>query len=319
MLLSRFVVSTISIGLMVLGAGAVSAQDFPTKPIRIITGGVGGGNDFTARQLAQGITGSLGQPVIVDNRTGFLATEAVSKAPPDGYTLIVIGNALWVRPLLEKVPHDVRDFSPITLTERTVNIVAVHPSLPVKSIKELIALAKARPGELNYGSSAPGSSNHLAGELFRSMAGVKLVNVPYKSSPPVITALIGGEVQLAIIDVGLVVPHVKTGKLRALAVTSTEPSALAPGLPTVAASGLPGYESVSMVGVLAPTKTPAAIINRLNQEMVRVLNMPEVKERFLNVGIEVATSSPEQFAATIKSDIAKWGKVIKDAGISGAR
>ena len=176
-------------------------------------------------------------------------------------------------------------------------------------------MAKARPGELNYASGATGGSTHLAAELFKSMAGVNIVHVPYKGSAPAITALISGEVQLTITDVGLVAPHVKSGKLRALAVTSAEPSALVPGLPTVAASGLPGYEAVGMTGILAPAKTPAAIINRLNQEIVRVLNMPEVKEQFFNAGVEVVGSSPEQFAATIKSEIAKLGKVIKDAGI----
>ena len=316
MRLSRWVVSIILAGSLTLATGAASGQAYPSKPIRIITGGAGSGNDFTARQIVQGISGPLGQPVIVDNRTGPLATEAVWKAPADGYTVLVIGGALWIRPLLEKVGYDaLRDFSPITLTEKTTNIVAVHPSLPVKSVKDLIALARARPGELNFGSTAPGSSNHLAAVLFKSMAGIDIVGVPYKSSSPVITALIGGEVQLAIIDVGLVLPHVKTGRLKALAITSMEPSPLAPGLPTVAASGLPGYESVSLVGVLVPVKTPAPIINRLNQEIVRVLNMAEVKERFLNAGIEVVTSTPEEFAATIKSDFAKWSKVIRDAGV----
>ena len=316
MLTPRLAVSIFPVGLLVLGVSAVFGQDYPNKTIRIVTGGAGGSTDFTSRQLAQGISGPLGQPVIVDNRTAPISSEIVSKAPPDGYTLILQGGALWITPLLQKMPHDaVRDFSPITLTEKTTNIVAVHPSVPAKSVKELIALVKARPGELNFGTSVTGGSNHLAAELFKSMAGVNIVRLPYKSSAPVITGLISGEVQLAIIDVGLVMPHVKTGRLRALAVTSAEPSALAPGLPTAAATGLPGYESVSITGVLAPSKTPAAIINRLNQEMVRVLNMPDVKERFLNAGIETATSTPEQFAAAMKSDIAKWSKVIRDAGI----
>ena len=316
MSLSRFVAFTFSVGVMTLGAGAVFSQVYPSKPIRIITGGAARGNDFDSRQIAQGISGPLDQPVIVDNRTGPLAIDTVSKAPPDGYALLVIGTSLWLTPLLQKAPYDaVRDFSPITLTERIVNILAVHPSVPAKFVKELIELAKAKPGELNFGASVPGGSNHLAAVLFKSMAGIDIVGVPYKASAPVITALIGGEVQLTIIDAGLIMPHAKTGKLRALAVTSAEPSTLAPGLPTVAASGLPGYESVNMVGVLAPGKTPSAIINRLNQEIVRVLNMPEVKERYLNAGMEIATSTPDQFTAAIKSDTTRLGKLIKDAGI----
>ena len=191
----------------------------------------------------------------------------------------------------------------------------MHPSLPVKSVKELIALAKARPGALNYSSASTGSSTHLAGELFKFMAGVNIVHVAYKGTAPQISALISGEVQLTIVEEGSVEPHVKSGRLRALAVTSAEPSALAPGLPTVAASGLPGYEATGMIGIWAPAKTPGAIINRLNQEILRFLNLPEVKERFLNGGEEIVGSSPEQLAATIKSDGAKWGKVIKEAGI----
>ena len=317
MLVSRFAVETFWIGLMVLGAGVVSGQDYPNKPIRIVTGGAGGGSDFTSRQIAQGISGSLGQPVVVDNRaSGVIAGEIVSKAPPDGYNLTVAGSAFWILQLLRKMPYDaVADFAPVSLISREVNILAVNPSVPATSVKELIALAKAKPGQLNYGSSTPAGPAHLAAELFKSMAGVNIVNVPYKITPMVITALIGGEVHLTIMDAGLVAPHVKTGKLRALAVTSAEPSALTPGLPTVAASGLPGYEVVGLTGIWAPAKTPAAIINRLNQEIVRVLNRADVKERFLNAGSEVVGGSPQEFTAMIKSDIARMSKVIKDAGI----
>jgi len=187
--------------------------------------------------------------------------------------------------------------------------------VPVKSVKELIALANARPGELNFGSSSIGGTSHLAGELFKSMASVNLSHVPYKSTGLATSALISGEVQLVIFDAGVLAPHVKSGKLRALAVTSAERSALAPGLPTVSASGLPGFEAVSITGMWAPAKTPPGIINRLNQETVRVLNLPDVKERFLNARVEPVGSSPEQFAATIKSEIAKMSKVIKDAGL----
>jgi tripartite-type tricarboxylate transporter receptor subunit TctC len=302
-------------GVSMAGSAVVSAQDYPLKPIRIITAGAGGGSDFDSRQIAQGISGPLGQSVIVDNRTTALAAEAVSKAPPDGYTLLVSGATLWIIPLLRKTPWDVSDFAPISLIERTVNIVAVHPSVPVKSMKELIALARARPGALNYSSGSIGGPAHLASELFKSMTGVNILHIPYSGTAPAITAVISGEVQLAIFDSGIVTPHMKSGKLRGLAVTSAEPSALTPGMPTVAASGLPGYEMTGMTGILAPARTPAAIINRLNQEIVRVLNQPDVKARFLAAEAEIVANSPEQFAAIIKADIVKSSKVIKDAGI----
>jgi len=304
------------VGLIVIGTGAVSGQDYPNKPIRILTSAAGGGSDFTARQIAQGISGPLGQPVIVDNRGGgIIAAEVVSKAPPDGYALTVQGAALWIVPFLQKAPYEVGDFSPIVQTERIVFIVAVHPSMPVKSVKELIALAKARAGELNYASVSIGGSTHLAVELFKSMAGINIVHIPYKGAATAVPALLSGDVQLMIFDTGVLGPHVKLGKLRGLAVTSGQPSALFPALPTVTASGLPGYETVGMTGLFAPVKTPAAIIDRLNQEIVRALNRPEVKERFLSAGLEIVGNSPEQFAATMKSDMAKMGKVIKDSGI----
>ena len=316
MLITRVIVSIFSVGLLELAPGTVSGQDFPNKPIRIVTAAAGGGSDTTARLIAQGISGPLGQPVIVENRPTFVAIETVAKAPPDGYTLLVTGASFWINPLLQKLSYDaVRDFAPISLISREVFILAVHPSMPVKSVKELIALAKARPGELNFGSSTPGGPGSLGAELLKSMAGVNIVNVPYKGNIAAVTALVSGEIQLMVADMPLVVPHVKSGKLRALAVTSAESSALVPGLPTVAASGLPGYGLDGATGSWAPAKTPTAIINRLNQEIVRFLNQPDVKERILNAQAEVIASSPEQFAAIMKSDIAKWSKVIKDAGI----
>jgi tripartite-type tricarboxylate transporter receptor subunit TctC len=317
MLKSPFLVRMISVSLMVLSAGMVSAQDYPNKPIRIISGSVGGGSDFIARQIAQGISGPLGQPVIVDNRgSGILPMEQALKASSDGYTLLVYGAANWILPLLQKVPYDPeRDFSPISLLVREVNVLVVNPSVPANSVKELIALAKARPGELNYGTGASGGTPHLGAELFKSMAGVNIVHVTYKGQAQAITGVISGEVQLTINDAGQVAPHVKSGKLRALAVTSATPSALTPGLPTLAASGLPGYESIGMSGIWAPAKTPGAIISRLNREAVRFLTLPEVNQRFLSAGEEIVASSPEQFVAAIKTDMAKMGKVIKDAGI----
>ena len=320
MLMPRFVVSIYLVGVIALGAGMVSGQDFPNKPIRIATAGAGGGSDFISRQIAQGISGPLGQPVIVMNTGGggggVIQGEFLLKSPPDGSGLAVVGGSFWITPLLQKMPYDVvRDFSPISLVAREVSVVAVHPSVPAKSVKELIVLAKASPGALNYGSSSTGSPSHLAGELFNSLAGVRMVRVAYKGSALAITALISGEVPLVITDAGLVMPHVKSGRLRALAVTSAQPTALVPGMPTVAASGLPGYEIVGMTTIFAPGRTPMAIINRLNQEIVRVLSMPDVKERLLSTGVEAVGTSPEQFAAILKADIATMGKLIKDAGI----
>lgn len=311
-------VATTVIGIAVLGSFTASAwaQQYPAKPVRIVTSSPGGGSDFVARAIANGIAGPLGQPVIVDNRTsGVIPIEVVSKAPADGYTLLVSGGVLWISPLLRKVPYDVAtDFLPISLVTREIFVFAVHPSLPVKSIKELIALAKARPGELNYGAGDVGGTNYLTLELFKSMAGVNLVHVPYKAPAQVMTSLIAGEVQVAAYDASLTLPHAKTGRLRALAITSAEPSPLAPGLPALA-SALPGYEMVGRTGLLAPGKTPGAIITRLNQEVSRVLAAPEVKERFLNAGVDIVGGSPDVFAAAIKGDMSRISRVIKEAGL----
>ena len=312
----RFVLGMFSIGVMVLGPGVAAGQNYPNKPIRIIASGVGGTSDFMARLIAQKIAGSLGQQAIVENRPGIVQAEIVSRAPPDGYTLLFSGGIVWITPLLQKTIYDpLRDFSPITMVERSPNIFAVHPSLPVKSIKELIALAKARPGELNYSTSGIATSPHLSTELFNSMAGIKTVHVPYKGNAPGVNALIAGEVQLTISSATSLTPHVRSGRLRGLAVTSAEPSALAPGLPTVAASGLPGYESVGMTGVFAPARTPDAIIRRLNEEIVRFLRTAEAKEAFFNRGADAVSSSPEELAAAIRADMDRLGKVIKDTGI----
>ena len=317
MLATCYVQGAIAITIMITGSGLVIGQDYPSKPIRIVTNQAGGGNDTLARLIAPGISGSLGQQVIIDNRpTGIIQTETVYKAAPDGYTLLIQGASLWIVTLLQKMPYEVmRDLAPISQISRDVNIVAVHPSLPAKSIKELIALARSRPGALNYGSGNIGSPSYLASELFKSMAGVSIVSVPYKGPSPALVALLGGDVHMTIGDVGLTMPYLKAGRLRGLAVTSPEPTALAPGLPTVAASGLPGYDSGNIVGILAPAKTPAVIINRLNQEIVRVLGRADVKQRVIDYGSEVATNTPEEFSVLIKSDMARISKVIKDANI----
>ncbi len=305
---------------MFLAADFALAQSYPSKPIRLVTAEAGGGNDFTARLIVQGLAGSLGQQVVIDNRGGAggaIAADLVAKARPDGYTLLLYANNIWIIPLLRSnVPYDpVRDFSPITWAAKSPNVVVVHSSVPVKSIHELVAYAKARPGELNYGSGGTGASTHLAVELFKSMTGVDIVRVSFRGNAPALNALIGGQIQVMFATTGSVAPHLHAGRLRALAVTSAQPSALAPGLPTVASAGLPGYESIQIYGVFAPTGTPAAIVKRLNQEIVRVLGRTDVKERFLASGVETVGSSPGELAATMKSEIVRVGRVIKEAGI----
>lgn len=318
MLLPRLAVWIFSAGAVVLGAGTLCAQVYPNKPVRIVTAQAGGGSDFVSRLIAPGLSGGLSQQVIIENRgggSGIIAIETVTQAPADGYTLLSYGN-IWILPLMrDNVPYDVlRDLSPVTLQASAPNVLMVHPSLPVRSVKELIVLAKARPGEINYGSGGTGSGNHIAAELFKAMAGVNIARIPYRGAGQALTALIGGEVHMAFASAGSAAPHMKSGKLRALAVTRARPSPLLPGLPTVAAT-VPGYESIQMFGIFAPARTPAAIIQRLNQEIVRVLNTSEVKERLFNAGVEVVGSSPEEFAAAIRSEIARLGKMIRDAGI----
>ena len=316
MLTTRFVVSIFSVTMMLLSAGVAYGQDYPNKLIRIITSPAGGDNDFIARIIGQSISSPLGQPVVIENRPTPLAVESVAKALPDGYTLLLAGGQLTITPLLRKTSYDaVRDFAPITLPGSSPLILVVHPSLPVKSVRELIALAKARPGELNYGSTGIGGLLHLAGELFKAMAGINIVRISYKGSAEAVNNLLSGELHLILQPPFAVAPHVTSRKLRALAVTSGQPSVLAPGLPTVAASGLPGYEAIAPVGLYAPAKTPAAIVNRLNREIVLILNKSDVKEKLFNVGVEVVGSTPEELATRMKSDIAKWGKLIRDAGI----
>src|SRR3954467_8441215 len=314
---SRFLVATAALGALA-GAGGAGAQEYPNRIIKIITAAAGGGSDFIARMIAQGSWGPLGEQIIIDNKgTGVLAGEAAVKAPGDGYTLTVQGGAFWIGPLLRKTAYDpVRDFTPVSLIVREVNILAVHPAVPAQSVQELIAYAKANPGKLNYSSPGVGSTTHLASELLKSMAGINIVHVPYQGNQPAISAMMGNEVQMAIFDAGLISPQVKAGRLRALAVTSLEPTALAPGLPTMAAAGLPGYESIGMTGIFAVgDKVPRAIITRLNQEILKFLAKPEIREQFLKSGVEMVGSTPEQFAEAIRADIAKMSKLIKDINL----
>jgi len=313
-----------SLALMLLSAGtlhaqapsAVPGQAYPDRPIRIYTSNVGGSNDILSRMIAQGITGNLGQPVLVENRGGIIAAVAVFKSPPDGYSLLINSGTWYIASFLSKLPYDpIKDFTPIAITNSTPNLLVVHPSLPAKSVKELIALAKARPGELNYGAGGVGGAGHLSAELFKSMAGVNIVNIQYKGSGRSVPALVAGEVQVIFSDYTPLEAHVKSGRLKALAVTSARPSELFPGMPTVA-EAVPGYISVANSGAFAPARTPPAIVNRLNQEIVRFLKTPEVKDRLLKTGSEVVASTPGELAAWMKADMAQWGKVIRDAGIT---
>jgi tripartite-type tricarboxylate transporter receptor subunit TctC len=304
----------------VLACAAFSmAQTFPAKTIRIVTNEPGAGLDFSARLIAQGLAARLKQAVIVDNRGGaggIIAGELVAKSPPDGYTLLFYSNGLWTVPLLQKAPFDpLRDFAPVTLALTSPSILVAHPSLPVKSVKELLALAKARPGELNYASGGNGAPTHLAAELFKLMAHVDLVHLPYKGSGPALNALLGGEAHLMFTVANGGLPHVKSGRLRALAVTSAQPSALLPGLPTIAAAGVAGYEAVTMQALFAPARTPEPIIQLLNQETLQVLRTPEVREKFFNGASEVVGSTPDQLRAAVAADMGKLEKVIKAAGI----
>ena len=306
-------------------AGAVSivhAQTYPDKPIRIIVPYTPGGfNDTLARTVGQKLQEAWGQPVIVDNRPGggtLIGTEMAAKAAPDGYTLYMVPFAFAVNPsLYKKLPYDsLKDFAPITLAASTPNLLVVNPALPVNSVKELIALAKSKPGKLNYASTGNGSSNHLSMEKFKMMAGVDITHIPYKGSGPAVTDLMGGQVDLMFDNIPNVLPHVKTGKLKMIAVTSPKRSPHVPDVPTVSESGVPGYEVSVWFGIAAPGGTPKPIITKLNAEIVKILNMPDVKQKFAAQGVDVIGSTPEQFAAYIKEQMEEWGKVVKAAGVT---
>jgi len=300
---------------LVLSVGSVAGQNYPSKPIRIVTAEAGGGLDFTARLIASGISGPLGQSVVTDNRTPIVAAESVANASPDGYTLLLPGTSFFTAPLLQKLSYDpVRDFLPISLLAKQPHILVVYPGVPAKSVKELIALAKAKPGELNYASSVTGGTPHLAAELFKAMADVDITRINYKGNGAALNDLISGQVQLTFVPMSAVAAHIKSGRLIALGVTTLAPTALAPGLPTLAAT-VPGYEAVTEYCIFAPAKTPGAIINRLNEEIVRLFRTAEVKERVFSSGADVVASTPEELAATIKFQMTRLGKVIKDAGI----
>ena len=318
MLVPGFGLRVLVAGLMVLGAGVASGQDYPSKPVRIVSGGAGGSADFIARLAASELSGAMGQQFIVDNRGGIMSIPAqiVAKSAPDGYTLLVYTSAPWTLPFMQKTPYDVaRDFTIITMLASAPNILVVNTALPVNSIKDLIALAKSKPGSLNYAASGIGSSSHLAAEMFKIMAGIDMMRVPYEGNGQALIDLIGGQVQLMFSTAAAVAPHVKSGRLRALAVTGAQSSALAPGLPTIASAGLRDFQIEAIACFFAPVKTPASVVRRLNQEIVRAFGKADVKEKLFIAGNEVVGSTLEESAARMKSDMERMGSVVKAAGI----
>jgi len=289
---------------LLLAAGACAAQSYPAKPIRFIVGfPPGGTNDILARALAPKMSEYLGQPVVIENRAGAstaIATELAARAAPDGYTILLNAAGHATNPALMKLPFDpVRDFAFITLVAESQNLLVLHPSVPARTVKELIAVSKKRPGEINYGSSGIGTTPHLSAELFQYMTGAKWVHIPYKGSGLGLTALLAGEISLYFANVPAVIRHVQAGKLRPIALSGPKRTAAVPGIPTVAESGLPGFEVTSWFGISAPARTPRPIVDRLHGEIVRALN------------------TPEQYTAFVQNEIVKWGKVIEAAGIKG--
>lgn len=305
--------------LAALAAVPSPAVEFPTKPIRLVIGfAPGGGTDTTARALSTKLSASLGQQVVVDNRpghSGTIAADIVAKATPDGHTVLLGTIALVVNPsLTAKMPFDtLKDLAPVTRAANSTNILVVHPSVAAKSVKELIALA--RTTNLNAGSSGIGGTGHLAVELFNLQTGVKITHVPYKGGGPAMLDLLGGNIHLIFATAASSIGHIKAGKIRALAVTTSQRSALVPELPTVAEAGVPGFEANNWNGFLVPAKTPRPIIDRLNKELTAVLNSPDIKETLFKQGLDAAPGTPEEFGAYMRSEMAKWAKVIKAAGI----
>jgi len=313
------------LALMLLFGAACTAfaqTSYPAKPIRFIVGfPPGGTNDIVARVLAPKLGEYLGQQVVVENRGGAntaIASEMFVRMPPDGYTIMLNAPGHATNPALLKLNFDsIRDFAFITLAAESQNLLVVHPSFPPRTVKELIALSKRRPGDINYGSSGIGTTVHLSAELFQYMTGTKWVHVAYKGGGPGLIALLSGEVSLYFGNVPTVIRQARDGKLRAIATTGAKRTPVAPDIPTVAEAGVPGYEVSTFYGVSAPAKTPRPIIDRLHAELVRVLNAPDVRERLQGLGADPVGNTPEQYTAFMQNEIAKWGKVIKAAGIKG--
>ena len=308
-------------GLLLAASLAAHAQDYPAKPVRwVVPFPAGGPLDIVARVIGVRLSETWGQPVIVDNRPGAggnIGAEVVAKSAPDGYTIVMGAlstHAVNVS-LFRKLPYDpVRDFAPVTLISEVPNVLVVNPAVPAKTVAEFVAYARANPGKLNFASGSTGSAGHLAGELFKTRARVDMTHVPYKGAAPAVTDLLAGQVQLMFDNLASALPNIRAGRLRALAVTTKKRSAFVPELPTIAESGLPGFDVSTWFGVMAPAATPRPIVNRLHDGIVRALAQPDVKERLAAMGAEPVGDTPEQFGAFVKSEIAKYAKVVKDSG-----
>ena len=304
-----------------LMASGVQAQRYPERPVRaVVPFPAGGGTDILARLLLQKVSERMGANFVIDNRAGAggtIGTEIVAKAPADGYTILVASSSHTINPsVYKKLGYDpARDFAPVTMIASGPGVLVVHPSVPAKSVKELIALGKAKPGQLNYASAGNGTPPHLAAELFKAMAGVDFVHVPYKGNVPAFVDLIAGSVSLSFPTITSGLPLVRSGKLRALGVTSKQRSAVMPETPTIAEAGLPGYEATTWYGMLAPAATPVRVVDRLQREMVEVIALPDVRDKLLAQGLEPVANKPSEFSAIISAELVKWSKVVAAAGV----
>ena len=315
------IVQHIVLGALAAMTAAASAQTYPNHPVRLVVPfPAGGTTDILAREVGERLTATLGQTVIIDNRPGAggnIGADIVAKAVPDGYTLLMatVGTHAINASLYSKLPYDhIKDFVPVVLVAGVPNVLEVTPSLPVNSVADLIKLAKEKPGELNFASSGNGTSIHLSGELFKSMAGVNMTHIPYKGSAPALADLVAGQVQLMFDNLPSSLPQIKAGKLRAIAVTSAQRAPALPNVPTIAESGLPGFEASAWFGIVAPAGTPPAIVNRINADVNQWLRTPEAKDKLLAQGAIADGGSPEQFAAHIRAETEKWAKVVKASG-----
>jgi tripartite-type tricarboxylate transporter receptor subunit TctC len=309
----------IAAGLMLL-VGAVAAQPYPNKPIRfIVPYAPGGSTDLLARLIGPRVTESWGQPVIVDNRPGgntIIGTQALTKAAPDGYTILMMAIAHTIVPNLLPTPYDpIRDFTPVATVGRGELVLVLHPSVPANNLQDLVALARSKPGQLNYASASTGGPLHLAGELFNMLAGVKTQHIAYKGGGPAMTDLLGGHVQMMFSPPPESIPHIRSGKLKAIAVSGNSRSTALPQVPTFAEAGMPGFTAKNWFGVLAPAGTPKPIVDKLSAELARILALPDIREKLLSQGMDPYISTPEQFAALLKSDLALYAKIIKSANI----
>jgi tripartite-type tricarboxylate transporter receptor subunit TctC len=309
------------LSLAILSAGAAAQDAWPSRPLRfILPFPPGGGTDILGRLIAERLSASLGQPVVTENRGGAggnVGAEAAAHSAPDGYTILLAAPSLAIsRTLYSKLNYDpVKDLTPISLVASVPNVMVTHPSVPARTLKEFIALAKARPGAMNFGSGGSGTSNHLAGELFNLAAGVKLVHVPYKGVNLAMQGVLAGEVQLVFIGIPVPAPHIKAGRLTALAVLAPKRSPILPEVPTAAEAGLGEFDVTTWYGILAPAGTPRPIVTRLNAELVRIMHSPDLQERLAALATDPMTSTPEEFAAYLDREIAKWGDVVRKAGL----